>query len=200
MAAGEASPTAMSLDDRLFSTLTEPAGGLCSNAQLDSESSAGLPLSASLHRLLEGLGLGVEATESAVRAAAEWCDEQGYASASEILEVCAAAELVSVLQLQLELKPGKARLLGKRLAELAPAARDAPSRDADLMRTHSPEAMPVGEDPAIALTRFDCLPPPPLLAEPSGDDTWRALAHAYELAESRLESSLECAADQPMRV
>ena len=54
---------------------------------------------------------------AAVRAACAWCEEEGYLSPAELMELGSDQEFVSALGL----KPKKAQLLLKRIAELPPA-------------------------------------------------------------------------------
>ena len=82
----------------------------------------GLPAGAesldpTLLSLIEGLKLGGSATAAAVRAACAWCEEEGYLSPAELMELGSDQEFVSALGL----KPKKAQLLLKRIAELPPA-------------------------------------------------------------------------------
>jgi hypothetical protein len=76
-------------------------------------------LSSTIETLIDGLRLGPARTAAATEAARAWFIEQGYADSSELLEVRAEAELALAIQHGACLKPGKARLLAKRLADLA---------------------------------------------------------------------------------
>lgn len=76
-------------------------------------------LSSTIETLIDGLRLGPARTAAATEAARAWFIEQGYADSSELLEVRAEAELALAIQRGACLKPGKARLLAKRLADLA---------------------------------------------------------------------------------
>jgi len=76
-------------------------------------------LSSTIETLIDGLRLGPARTAAATEAARAWFMEQGYADSSELLEVRAEAELALAIQHGACLKPGKARLLAKRLADLA---------------------------------------------------------------------------------
>lgn len=118
-------------------------------------------LSASVRGLIEGLHLGDERTADALRAASAFIDAQGYDNAAELNEVGAADELIA----HLDLKPGKARLLSKRLAEHA--------------RPGTLSAVPVGE-PVLQLADM-----------PTGIMDWRTLALAYTRAEDKLEHDVE---------
>lgn len=118
-------------------------------------------LSASIRGLIEGLHLDDQGTADALHAASAFVAAQGYDNAAELNEVGAADELIA----HLDLKPGKARLLSKRLSEHG--------------RPATPTAVPVGE-PVLNLA-----------ALPAGSVDWRTLALAYTRAEGKLENELE---------
>jgi hypothetical protein len=159
------------------------------------ESLPDVALSASLRSLVEGLRLGDDDTARALCAADAWIAEMGFDGVAEIVEVGATHELVA----QLGLKPGKARLLGKRIDERY--ADHAPSQAQQLT------AVPVGE-PVPHTTEGtrgrapDALHSP--AAVPMGSGTaltapadghvldWRALALAYTRAESIHEARSAC--------
>ena len=136
----------------------DAAGAPCGHETADADL-----LSASVRGLIEGLHLGDARTADALRAASGFIAEQGYDSAAELNEVGAADELIA----HLDLKPGKARLLSKRLAE-----HDRPT---------TPLAVPVGE-PVVQLAAL------PMGSIPMD---WRTLALAYTRAEGKLEHDHE---------
>jgi hypothetical protein len=156
-------------------------------------------LSRSVRALIVDLRLGEAETVAALQAADEWFEEQGYTDSSEVREVCAEAELVA----RLNLKPGKARLLGKRLAGhpwppqalerlAATGASPAGAHYVQGMEERVPMGLPVV--PALGMPPAPW-PPPALTIDPSllalhgrlePSPNWRSLADAYEAAQGRL--------------
>ena len=156
-------------------------------------------LSRSVRALIVDLRLGEAETVAALQAADEWFEEQGYTDSSEVREVCAEAELVA----RLNLKPGKARLLGKRLAGhpwppqalerlAATGASPAGAHDVQGMEERVPMGLPVV--PALGMPPAPW-PPPALTIDPSllaphgrlePSPNWRSLADAYEAAQGKL--------------
>lgn len=140
------------------------------------------PLSASLHELVAGLRIGEEATRDVLCAAGAWCAAQGLDSVGELLEVGAADELVQALPL----KPGKARLLSKRLAAAAATPLSVPVGEPVL-----PVGVHLAHDLAPACV---CSPvgrgrnAPCEPHERAQGLDWAALARAYTEAEMRLEA------------
>ena len=155
------------------------------------------PLSTTLRHLIESLRLGPEETTEALSAARAWCASEGFDDASEVREVGAESELVAALHL----KPGKARLLRKRLDDLAFPSKQHSSGCDDLPRS-PPEASVVSAQLPDGHVRFESaapykvvpvgLPiwrsPTPSLATAfqahDGTVDWQELASAYERAAS----------------
>jgi len=131
-------------------------------------------LSTTLRTLIEGLRLGPGATESALHSATLWCDQQGFEDSSELLEVGAEEELVAALGL----KPGKARLLVKRLAE----KRTRMARPPMALRLGGDVQLPCEETIPMGL---------PVCPAPRSDlqgIDWPGLVQAYERAEALMEA------------
>lgn len=168
-------------------------------------------LSSTIETLIDGLRLGPARTAAATEAARAWFIEQGYADSSELLEVRAETELAIAIQHGARLKPGKARLLAKRLADLAlnlaPISTPPPTAGPwagyagagyagagyagaspavvpmglPVLHAHAPVLSPPALDTATELGLAD--PALPLEAM-----DWRRLAQAYERAETLAET------------
>lgn len=152
-----------------------PLANLSSAPDVGGTSTSGGVLSESLRDLIEGLNLGNAGTAEALRAASDFIDEQGYDCIAELHEVGATDELVA----RLELKPGKARLLSKRLAD-------------QHQGSGSRMAVPVGE-PVLPLA--DGRPEQAAVGaawHPVPTGSWRGstddLALAYTRAQMKLEA------------
>ena len=173
-------------------------------------------LSSTIETLIDGLRLGPARTAAATEAARAWFMEQGYADSSELLEVRAEAELALAIQHGACLKPGKARLLAKRLADLAlnlaPISPPPPTADpwagyagAGYAGAGYAGAGYAGASPAVVPmglpvlhAHAPVLSPPALvtatelgLADPAlplEAMDWRRLAQAYERAETLAET------------
>ena len=173
-------------------------------------------LSSTIEALIDGLRLGPARTAAATEAARAWFMEQGYADSSELLEVRAEAELALAIQRGACLKPGKARLLAKRLADLAlnlaPISPAPPTADqwagyagAGYAGAGYAGAGYAGASPAVVPmglpvlhAHAPVLSPPALvtatelgLADPAlplEAMDWRRLAQAYERAETLAET------------
>ena len=163
-------------------------------------------LSSTIETLIDGLRLGPARTAAATEAARAWFIEQGYADSSELLEVRAEAELALAIQRGACLKPGKARLLAKRLADLAlnlaPISPAPPTADPWAgyagagYAGASPAVVPMGLP--VLHAHAPVLSPPVLvtatelgLADPAlplEAMDWRRLAQAYERAETLAET------------
>lgn len=171
-------------------------------------------LSATIGSLIEGLRLGAGETAHALEAARRWCEQQGYDDSSEVVEVRAEAELVAALAL----KPGKARLLTKRLASrLAkwPAELPAAGQAAGQAASDSPTqvggaaswlgagaAEPwqatvcrdgVGWEPVPMGLPVLMTAPMHAAAPPMMTMDWQRLAQAYERAEALAEARASAA-------
>jgi len=173
-------------------------------------------LSSTIETLIDGLRLGPARTAAATEAARAWFMEQGYADSSELLEVRAESELALAIQHGACLKPGKARLLAKRLADLAlnlaPISPPPPTADqwagyagAGYAGAGYAGAGYAGASPAVVPmglpvlhAHAPVLSPPALvtatelgLADPAlplEAMDWRRLAQAYERAETLAET------------
>jgi hypothetical protein len=146
-------------------------------------------LSASIAYLIEGLQMGPQETSRVMAAASAWCEEQGLSSLSEIGEVMVEHELTDALRL----KPGRGRLLYKRLCDQVARQRrevlsNCPEAAATSEQLSVPMGLPVRE--GIPYAQID------LNADAAHHHTpsprlhnWRALGSAYESAIGRLEES-----------
>ena len=161
-------------------------------------------LSSTIETLIDGLRLGPARTAAATEAARAWFSEQGYADSSELLEVRAEAELAMAIQQGACLKPGKARLLAKRLADLAlnlaPISPPPPTAGPwGGFAGASQAVVPMGL-PVLLHAHAPALSPPAMVTamepELGLDDPalqlealdWRRLAQAYERAETLRET------------